>query len=128
MLPGTHLKDCVQAQEKWDKEKKQFEATFQDYCQTCGGRGGHSYRYDPSPRGVSLSPGYMEDWEPCPDCVENGVCPRCRTELKEYSDQWRCSRCEWTDNPHTVVGHELASGMPEQPECWCDYRKEYCDE
>ena len=44
-------------------------------CETCEGRGWVSVRFDPSPAGVALSPGWMEDVEPCPDCNPNGTDP-----------------------------------------------------
>ncbi len=43
-----------------------------DVCGTCEGTGIVETRFDPSPAGVSLSPGYMIDEEECPECKGTG--------------------------------------------------------
>ncbi len=121
-----HFPDCVEAFESYEKMKKKFEEKFPLYCRSCHGWSGKVIRYDPSPPGISLAPGYMEDFELCPDCTEKGLCPRCTAALVEdageYSDPFRCPVCGWTDNPDKE-SVEKCSGLPEQPECWCDYRR-----
>lgn len=60
-------------------------------------------RDDPSPAGISLSPGFYEYVEPCP-CVEAGRCPWCGHELEGPLDdlsstsRLRCPapECGWT--------------------------------
>jgi hypothetical protein len=120
-----HFDDCVKAFAQYEKEKAEFERMFPNYCRACGGWGGHSYRYDPSPAGVSLSRGYMEDWDPCAECVEKGKCPHCAGEIVDRSGDgdWACPKCGWSEVPKSPVGQILANGLPEEPECWCDYRR-----
>ena len=49
---------------------------------------------------------YGHTWvkEPCPDCVEKNVCPRCGAQLRTAEtqvfgrfivDAWWCSKCSW---------------------------------
>jgi len=117
-----HFPDCVAAFEAYRKKKEDFEKKFPLYCRKCGGHGGRVVRYDPSPRGVGLSPGYMEDFDECPDCYAIGICPRCTAALVsdggEYTDKFGCPTCGWKDDP-------LGPGLPEQPECWCDERRTF---
>ena len=72
---------------------------------------------DPSPSGVSLSPGYMEDWDPCTECVEQNKCPRCGGPLtgkRNEPDTLYCRKCRWNSD-------EKFEGIPERPECDCYY-------
>jgi hypothetical protein len=58
---------------------------------------------DPSPPGVSLSPGAYTYFDPCP-CVDSGECPWCGSRLVGVEDEYgdgctlECSAadCEWT--------------------------------
>ena len=54
-------------------------------CSKCGGTGFVVYEDDPSPSGVSLSPGTMMFSDPCPECYEKDICPRCGRQLPEES-------------------------------------------
>jgi hypothetical protein len=122
----VHLRYCYDARRRWKKEVREFEKKFPNYCRRCGGVGGFIYRYDPSPKGIALSPGWMEDFETCEDCIEKDKCPRCREKIiwdtsGRYEDHYRCPTCGWNDL-------KLEEGLPEEPECCCDevrtYRKE----
>lgn len=68
----------------------------------CGTNGSGCILYDddPSPAGISLSPGTYSYADPCP-CVEAGKCPDCgspligslddlNTETGQYTDELRC--------------------------------------
>jgi hypothetical protein len=121
-----HFDDCVKAFRRYEEEKAEFEKKHQKYCRSCRGWGGHWYRYDPSPSGASLSRGYMEDFSECGDCIEKGICPWCggpldQKALDERGDLICVSRCGWENE-------EKSQGLPEEPECWCDYRRESGDE
>jgi len=54
-----------------------FDLLWPRHCKHCLAWGGQTYRYDPSPPGISLCAGIMEDFDPCPECIERGICPRC---------------------------------------------------
>ena len=115
-----HFPDCAKATEDYKKEVAEFEKKHPGYCRACRGHGGSWYRYDPSPRGVSLSPGYMEDFSECTECIEKGKCPWCGGKLDEKAlengDLICASKCGWVNDTETL-------GLPEEPECWCDYRR-----
>ena len=106
---------CKAQQARWKIVTAEYETAWPSYCRKCDGQGGHGYYYDPSPAGVSLSSGQMFDYDPCPECVEKGICPRCGnqvwTEDDFGSDLVTCSACGWKE--------EDPDAAPEQPECWC---------
>lgn len=99
-----------------------YATKYPSYCQHCGGWGGSVYSYDPSPAGVSLSSGCMYDWEPCPECLEKGICPRCGTQHDPDSEWWAepsgCPSCGWTEDDGTEW-HRQTDGMPPPWECYC---------
>ncbi len=112
-----HYRDCILAMKAYAKAKAEFEENHPGYCRSCGGWGGHWYRYDPSPAGVSLAPGYMEDFAECPDCVDQGKCPWCGSEYKDRMNGVLVCGCGWSSDKES-------KGLPEQPECWCDLRRQ----
>lgn len=93
----------------WLRDYNRFLEDFPNYCHKCDGWGGHWTRYDPSPSGISLPSGYMEDFDPC-ECVDNGECPRCRQMLMmdEKDEHQVCHYCNWTS--------EDPEGLPQEPE------------
>lgn len=105
-----HDAECDAAQAKWKKALAAYEAEWPNYCRHCHGTGGFIEKYDPSPPGVSLSPGYMEDGHPCPECTENDKCSRCGGY---------CPDIENPICPHCGFDWGNAKGAPLQPECWC---------
>jgi len=70
----------------------QSERNTPDTCRRCGGTGGGWYAEDPSPAGVSLGVGWYWFWEPCPECLDVGRCPRCGAKV---DDEDRCLSCGW---------------------------------
>lgn len=111
LTENGHTEDCNRRKAKYEADLAAFEQAHPNYCRVCGGRGGFAYNYDPSPAGVSLSPGYMTEVEPCSECVERGVCPLC-TQHTLDEDGEKCSNCEWKwDDPN----------VPSKPEfeCYC---------
>lgn len=70
--------DCLTNTKAAQEERQaSWKMTWPNYCKTCNGNGGTAYSYDPSPAGVSLSAGSMEDFDPCEVCASQGICPRC---------------------------------------------------
>ena len=72
-------------------------------CRTCGGTGGITS----TKNGAHYGAGYwaMDYGEPCPDCVEIGICPRCETEMKEVDDSgsYCCPKCGWDEATGDIV-------------------------
>lgn len=69
----------------------EFPGDVPESCPSCEGEGYYSYEHDPSPPGVGLPPGTMTEWEPCPNCVGNSICPVCSFPLDEND---YCNECE----------------------------------
>lgn len=118
----NHTDECVQATEAAQKAQEAWAAQWPNHCKTCKGVGGWVDTFDPSPAGVPLGAGVMHDCDPCPDCVERGICPRCGqpglTDEERGDDstgEGPCKQCGWN--------HDDA--LPELPECWCDARQLY---
>ena len=110
-----HTPQCQQAHTRYQVDKARYAARWPGYCHTCGGNGITCYTYDPSPAGVCLSSGWMIDCDPCPDCLERGICPRCGEEAWGDDDfdgePVTCPHCGWQeDNPDC---------LPPEPECYC---------
>ena len=114
-----HIFACQKAMDKYIFQVDQYKQKWPNYCTHCSGWGGFYSRFDPSPKGVSLGSGYMEDFDSCRFCVDEYKCPQCATK----NDQWKdgedltCKECSWTN--------ELAEGLPSEPECRCE---EFCSE
>jgi len=110
-----HTPECKADQAKYEEAVALYVARWPNYCRKCDGRGGTYYQYDPSPAGISLSPGYMTDFDPCPDCMEHGKCPRCGnivwTDDDFDGDPVTCHVCGWNE--------ESPDAAPEPPECEC---------
>ena len=121
-----HNEWCIAQQEKYKSAKADFEEMWPKYCKHCGGYGYFMYAYDPSPAGVSLSPGYMIDVDICPEC--------------EGADEPKCSLCGvsfpfggFTEKQAEEVdgdmvgtktcGCPINAGMPVEHECVCWYEK-----
>lgn len=75
-------------------------------CQRCNGTGWLFYEDDPSPAGVSLSPGMMTFIDPCPDCMEKGICPKCGGVLGEADDDGncKCTACDYDSKVAEAAG------------------------
>ena len=118
-----HSPECTKAFEEAEKARAEYRQKWPNFCKNCSGWGGSYSTYDPSPAGVSLGSGFMYDYEPCGDCLEKGICPRCGKESKrmkkameEGTDDFTCEHCGWSEE-------EKTEGMPEEPECWCYYNE-----
>ena len=105
-------KECKRNRARAEQLRQEWKEKWPKYCTKCEGWGGFWYSFDPSPAGVSLSSGTLEDFDPCPDCYENGICPRCGEpgfEGEEYGGP--CQKCGWD--------FSIACGLPAEAECWC---------
>lgn len=110
-----HKKGCIELQKMEDR--KLYEQAWPHHCRNCEGWGGHYGSFDPSPAGVSLSSGSLVEVDPCPECVEKSVCPRCGVKDEAHvltGDEFEnCTQCDWRwDEDH---------GMPELDICACEY-------
>ena len=70
-----------------------YAAKWPGVCRKCNGYGYMESRYDPSPAGVSLAPGYMVEAEPCEACVCEGHCPRCGAPWPDDGDDEYVGPC-----------------------------------
>ena len=112
MSKQQHTKECKRLNKQARKQTIAYDNQYPNHCHTCNGYGGFWSRYDPSPSGVSLSSGSMEEFDVCPDCVKKGKCPRCGQVLvpKENGDiPDTCSHCQFDFNkpigrPQDYVG------------------------
>lgn len=100
---------CKANRARYEQLLAEHVTKWPDYCRCCDGWGQFTYSYDPSPKGVSLSSGWLEDAEPCPDCVEKGVCARCGKDGLGLESEGPCLYCNW----------DYDNGLPTEPECWC---------
>ena len=82
--------------------RRQWQQQWPNHCTRCEGAGVLEYDDDPSPTGVSLAPGTMRFTDPCPQCVEYDLCPRCGGDLDELTgdEALTCPHCGWnSENP-----------------------------
>jgi predicted nucleic acid-binding Zn-ribbon protein len=79
----------------------------------------------------------MEDFEPCPQCIEIGKCPRCGKVFEEGEDEWMmegtnvCPVCGWNNEEaerqsrypsqyiFDFVRVDHIHAIPQEPECYC---------
>lgn len=106
----NHTEECQKQIDERMAAREAWIKLWPNYCKTCGGAGAHYSTYDPSPAGVSLSPGSMVDVDICQDCAEKGICARCGEQVWDSDNiEYPCTKCGWD-------GKE---GMPSEPECYC---------
>ena len=72
-------------------------------CKMCDGTGAITSTINGAPHGAGYWP--MDYEEPCPACVEKGLCPRCETRMKEVDDlgTYRCPKCGWDEATGDIV-------------------------
>jgi len=63
-----HSQLCTDNTYHWMKQHAEYRKQWPNRCKTCIGWGGATSSYDPSPAGVALSSGSMQEFDPCPDC------------------------------------------------------------
>ncbi|MHA2066250.1 MAG: hypothetical protein ACXABY_17900 [Candidatus Thorarchaeota archaeon] len=113
--------EYAQDLKEWKLDLATYIKQWPDYCKECNGWGGQTSTYDPSPAGISLSPGYMTDYDPCGECVEKDICPRCAEksvkliEHDEKGDHYACLECKWVEQEDEGCPLD----PPDSPECDC---------
>lgn len=116
----THTEICTVHVATLYKLRLEYETTWPNHCRACNGWGGAASYYDPSPAGVSLGAGMLEDWDSCSTCLDNNLCPRCKAPILEADDDDNgaqgCLNCGWTTDD---------GGLPPwDPDCGCWYLEE----
>jgi len=102
--------ECKERTKKAEAAIETWKAKWPNYCRKCEGAGDFCYSFDPSPSGVALSPGWLEDCEPCPNCTEKGICARCGANgLNPDTGEGPCQVCGWNYD-------DMLQSMPE---CFC---------
>lgn len=83
------------------RDQREWAERWPGYCRACNGWGGKVLKFDPSPAGVSLSAGYLEEFETCDECQcgDEVRCPRCGKVIEDWeqfqSDEAPCPHCGW---------------------------------
>ena len=111
---------CLERKKKHEQAIADYKSAWPNFCRKCNGWGGHAYDYDPSPAGVCLAPGTMTDFDPCPHCIEKGICPRCggvNPDPEAFCDEdYACIHCGWV---------QADGGRPRD---WCEECDQWMDE
>ncbi len=112
-LLAVHTMACLRADARQGLIRGVWLANWPNHCTKCEGWGGFWYPFDPSPAGVALSPGVMEDFDVCPQCVECGCCPRCGEQIfpSQTAEVEQCPFCDFD--------FEHPEGCPPANECYC---------
>lgn len=109
---AAHTDKCIAGDAVYIAAKgTAYRALWPHYCCKCGGRGGFSFYEDVVGDGGPRMPTY----DPCPECSEKGVCPRCGKEVPEdwYEAEQPCPHCKWN------WGKNPDDEYPEYDECEC---------
>ena len=111
MTDYAHTRYCIETAAKINATRDEYQEKWPHHCKSCGGWGGTEYSFDPSPAGISLASGTMTDFEPCENCICEGICPRCGSFAENFEDETStCSECGWKDGD---------DGIPRPHECCC---------
>jgi len=90
VIAGSIEEGCQDEEVMRSVERSVFLSKHPKGCVECMGTG-----YVTLNRGTET-----ETFEPCPDCVEQGLCPMCGEKMGwhgRYVDVWACSACGWKD-------------------------------
>jgi hypothetical protein len=113
-----HTAHCIQETARSNQAIEAYKRAWPNYCQHCNGEGVITTYEDPSPPGVALGSGFYRFDDPCEQCTEKGLCPRCGsvawhivdpTEIPEIP----CTTCGWS------WGKNEGDVMPAPYECSC---------
>ena len=117
--PYTHHPECQKVIDDTEKIRKAWEKKWPDHCKKCHGYGGFYDYYDPSPAGICLASGRMVDFEPCQECYEKGLCPRCGKDnnIGDAEEFGVCKFCGWDEKE--------PDGLMDQAECFCIHMEDW---
>jgi len=91
--------------------RQKFLTRYPRVCKTCGGYGGEQLWGSFNPiSGTGSCPKFID----CPDCIDKGLCPLCRTHLPELffeEADIKCPECDWSENTLSVG----VNCLPEDP-------------
>ncbi len=122
----TGKEDFEKGNDAFNKDTKDYITKWSNYCTDCDGWGGSTSSYDPSAAGVCLSPGYFTEYDPCSECSEKDICPRCGDKTLVFldiideasglsADHCECTSCDWVEQKTEGMPQD----PPEPPECDC---------
>jgi hypothetical protein len=115
-----HTRECGERTAQQTAARAEWAKLWPNHCKTCEGAGGASVRGDSVPYGstyVSLP----DEFEPCPDCAEKGLCSRCGQP--GLTSEERGDRSTG-DPPCGFCGWDGKDMMPSEPECVCYFLEE----
>lgn len=119
LIEQWHTYSCLLSQARYEAERKLYERVWPNYCHECGGMGGFWTEYDPSPAGISLSPGTMRDFDPCecvsPQGITRARCPRCSARFVHFADTG------WMDEMSNQWPHDNPPNRDDLLDAWVEH-------
>jgi hypothetical protein len=101
-----HTPECIRLDREYLEMYVDYTITYPQHCGTCEGWG------VVGTGNIDNDTGFRDE-SICSDCIEEGRCPRCRAELTLDNI---CVKCDWRFGDN---------GLPESPECFCNYETQY---
>lgn len=108
--------ECTEECKMYAKKQQElidaYIKEWPNHCKDCGGWGiGSSWEEYGS---------FFID--PCPNCSENGICPRCGKEVAQFKEAIELGD-EFKPCPHCGWEEAKTDGKPPDYECWCAQRE-----
>ena len=100
---------------RMDRLRRVWIIRFPDYCQTCDGVG--------VVYGSRADDELDRPIEECPECLSEGLCPRCKTEVTGVKLDVACCMCGFCLHPAHQENHKGAPPIPTGEECTCKERE-----
>lgn len=100
--------ECRQAQRVTEERRRAYGASWPRHCPTCWGWGVVGSGFVDPENG-------LPDIDPCPDCSDAGICPRCAGRFPDTAAC--CASCKWGTA-------EDSDGVPPLAECLCWIRED----
>jgi hypothetical protein len=114
-----HTPECLAAHQQTAQERDAYIKAWPHYCRHCQGWGFFAYTYDPSPAGIALGPGWLQDYDPCPKCIERDLCPRCGHRLTPRRVRVKQAICTTLERLSLWrVGHSRLTWKQHRPFTW----------
>ena len=108
-----HDKECIEGSARADRLRGEYESSWPNYCRTCDSWGVLQYEENLGPDGRYWPYTFTD---PCPDCSDKGICPRCGQDsgLEWVEDDGTpCPNCGWN------WGNDEGDTIEPEWECWC---------